>query len=280
MTDTLNTPLKSTSPLTRAARLALMGVHFLYGFYLLAFRYRKLDRTAQVRLARRWSLRMLKVLGIEVVMRGEWPGEYPANTLMVANHISWLDIFALSSQTMTRFIAKMEIRHWPVVGWLVHAGGTLFIDRTNRRDASRVNQIMADALQSGDCMAVFPESTTSEGNVLLPFKSSLFESAILAGSRVQPVTLRYLDANGIPTTDPSYAGDTTFRESLAAILRHKVIRVEVTFGESLAAGTPPYDSRFALAEASRREVAAALRLSRDRPDTDGLSPLDPQAEVL
>ncbi len=279
MSITLNTPLKTTSFATRATRLTLMGIHFLYGFWLLAFRYRKLSQPAKVKLARAWSSRMLKVLGIDIVLKGAWPGDYPPNTLMVANHISWLDIFALSSQTMTRFVAKMEIRHWPVVGWLVNAGGTLFIDRTNRRDASRVNQVMADALTSGDCMAVFPESTTTEGDVLLPFKSSLFESAVLAGSQVVPVTLRYLDANDQPTPAPSYAGDTTFRESLAAILRLQVIRVEVTFGQPLKAGTPPYDSRFALADAARRQIATALKLSHDTPDTAAISPLDPQVEL-
>lgn len=243
-----------------------MGLHLMHGLFVLMTRYRRLPLLTRAEVARNWSRKMLKILGISVNVRGVSPGLYPPNTLLVSNHISWLDIIVLSSCTMTRFVAKKEIRAWPVIGWMTDAGGTLFIDRSNRRDASRINRQMADALASGDCMAVFPESTTSDGLGLLPFKASLFESALLAGSTVQPVSIRYLDENGVQTTAPSYAGNTVLRESLGRLLRLRHITVELTFGTPLQAGSAAYTSRSVLAQAAQAEVAAGLSLSPGRPD--------------
>ena len=154
-------------------------------------RYPRLSQPARAVITQRWSRQLLHILAIKVKVIGTPPGVYPAHTLVVANHVSWLDIFALNSVTVSRFVAKKELRDWPVAGYLVKNAGTLFIDRANRRDASRVNQQLAQALQDGGCMAVFPEATTSDGRAMLPFKASLFEAARLAGATVQPVAIRF-----------------------------------------------------------------------------------------
>jgi len=224
-----------------------MGLHFFRGFCILALRYPGFSREQKSLATRTWSRHLLTVLAIELRTSGNPPEPDPRNTLLVSNHISWLDIIALASCSGTRFIAKKEIHHWPFIGWMAHRGGTLFIDRTNRRDASRVNQQMADALRSGDCLTVFPEGTTSTGLALLPFKSSLFESAVLADSTVQPVTIRYLNEHGQHTSAPSYAGQTTVWQSLGRLLRLRKMVVELHYGAPLHAGHEPYLTRFELA---------------------------------
>jgi len=244
-----------------------MGLHFFMGFVILATRYPHLSHEARANATRLWSQKFLKMLSIELHVHGNIPDTFQHNTLLVSNHISWLDIIALTACTPTRFIAKKEIRSWLFVGKMAEIGGTLFIDRTNRRDASRVNRHMAEALQDGDCLAVFPEGTTSTGVTLLPFKSSLFESAILAKSVVQPVTIRYQDRQGKHTAAPSYAGETTFWESLSRLLRQKSMVVELYYGEKLAAGSEPFLTRFELAEAARHEIAAGFKQSPDKLDT-------------
>ena len=117
--------------------------------------------------------------------------------LVVANHVSWLDIFALHAVGPVRFIAKAEIERWPVLGGLVRGVGTLFIERARRHDTHRVNQEIARALAAGDIVAVFPEGTTTDGTALLPFKGSLLQPIIDAQGHVQPVAIRYRDADGI-----------------------------------------------------------------------------------
>ncbi|MBV8647822.1 lysophospholipid acyltransferase family protein [Paludibacterium sp.] len=264
---------------TRLCRLARMGWRFLIGFSILAFRYTRLSPAQQTAVTTRWCRQLLATLALEVRVSGQLPATQPGNTLLVSNHVSWLDIIALAAYTPPRFVAKREIRGWPVIGWMVARGGTLFIDRTNRRDASRVNQVMAESLRRGDCLCVFPEGTTTTGHHLLPFKSSLFESALLAGSMVQPVTLRYLDERGEVTTAPSYAGDTTFWQSLASLLKLRKVVVEVHYGQPLTAGQEPLMTRFELSEAARHDIAGHLKQWLDTPDTQARTAGDPQVEA-
>ena len=113
------------------------------------------------------------------------------NVLVVANHVSWLDIFALHAVGPVRFIAKSEIARWPLIGRLVRGVGTLFIERERRHDTHRVNREVSAALAAGDIVAVFPEGTVTDGSKLLPFKGSLLQPIIDAAGHVQPVAIRY-----------------------------------------------------------------------------------------
>jgi len=270
----------TTSYPIRLCRLLRLVCHIALGFFIVATRYPRLAQAERAVVTRRWSLQLLKLLGMSVRIEGVNPGFYPPNTLLVANHVSWLDIFALSSCTVSRFVAKREIRSWPLIGWVVNAGGTLFIDRSNRRDASRVNQLLAEALGSGSCMAVFPEATTSDGRGILPFKASLFEAALPSRSTVQPIALRYQRPDGTLSTAPAYAGDTTFWESLKLILAEPALEVVLSYGQPLKAGEGELLTRFALSESAYREIAKGLKLSLpDMPDKAGKTPVCPQDAV-
>jgi len=264
--------VKPTSLPIRTWRWLRLGLHLAHGLWVAAFRFRKLSQQQRYQEIQHWSKALLKLSGIEVRVSGQVPEEHPANTLLVANHISWVDIFALNSVLVAHYVAKSDILSWPFIGWLVKSAGTLFIDRNNRRDTARISQHLARALENGNCMAVFPEATTSEGDVLLPFKASLFESVILSRGTVQPVALRYLDAEGNSTSAPSYAGDTTFMQSLASIFRQPSITVELNFLPTL--NTHDFETRFMLSEAARESIAGGLKLSPAPVDTARKTPVD------
>ncbi|POZ61087.1 lysophospholipid acyltransferase family protein [Chromobacterium alticapitis] len=250
-----------TTPIVaRFGRVLRLLAHLAIGVFIVATRYSRLAQAERAVVTRRWAQQALKIMGAVVTVRGINPGFYPPNTLLVANHVSWLDIIALNSCTVSRFVAKREIRKWPLIGWLAYVAGTLFIDRGNRRDASRVNQILAEAMQNGGCMAVFPESTTSDGSGLLPFKASLFEAALLAGGTVQPVSLRYQRPDGSLLREAAYIDDISLLQSMRLVLSVPRIEIEICYGKPLKAGDAGLDNRFQLAEEARREVARGLGL--------------------
>ncbi len=118
------------------------------------------------------------------------------NVLVVANHISWLDIFVLNAVHPVRFVAKSELARWPVVSQMIRGAGTVFIERERRRDTHRVNHQMARVLADGDVVAIFPEGTTTDGVDMLPFKSSLLQPIVEAEGHVQPVAIRYRAPDG------------------------------------------------------------------------------------
>ncbi|MEQ6292295.1 lysophospholipid acyltransferase family protein [Vogesella sp. GCM10023246] len=252
---------QTTSLPIRLLRLLRLVLHLCRGVLTIARLYPRLSQPEKAVITQRWSQQLLHILAIKVKVQGAAPAAtYPPHTLVVANHVSWLDIFALNSVTVSRFVAKKELRDWPVAGFLIKSAGTLFIDRSNRRDASRVNQQLASALHAGDCMAVFPEATTSDGTGLLPFKPSLFEAARLAGATVQPVAIRYVSPGGHYCATAAYAGDTSFGQSLWAILSTRAMVVELSYTAPLPAAEA---SRFALSDGSRRAIATALALPAD-----------------
>ncbi|SCK09647.1 1-acyl-sn-glycerol-3-phosphate acyltransferase [Vogesella sp. LIG4] len=251
---------QTTSLLVRLLRIARLAAHVFRGVITIATLYPRLSQPEKAVITQRWSQQLLHILAIKVKVTGQAPGVYPPHTLVVANHVSWLDIFALNSVTVSRFVAKKELRDWPLAGFLIKSAGTLFIDRSKRRDTSQVNKQLAAALHNGDCMAVFPEATTSDGTGLLPFKSSLFEAARLAGATVQPVAIRYVSPGGHYCASAAYAGDTSFGQSLWAVLSTRAMVVELSFTAAMPAADA---SRFALSESSRSAIAAALDLPAD-----------------
>lgn len=260
-------------------RLVTAGLHCVSALFILKFYYPYASDQQRNRVSQRWARTLLGRLGIQVIVKGHVVDTALSNTLLVANHISWLDIFALSSQTPSRFVAKKEIRHWPLIGGLIHTAGTLFIDRSNRRDIQRINTMLATALATGQCMTIFPEATTTAGSTVLPFKASLFESAILAESCVLPITIRYLDANYTSTIAPAYIEETTLWQSICRILTLRTLYVELNFGYPLQAGLPPYTTRFALSSAAYQQIEKMLNVLPDRPDTVTTMSGDPLNEA-
>lgn len=171
-----------------------------------------------------WSRRLLAIVGLRLEVRGE----IAPRTLIVSNHVSWIDIFAINAARPAAFVAKSEIAAWPLVGWLCRKTDTIFIERGSHRHAQHVAHDMARRLAARDSVAFFPEGTTTEGDRLLPFHAALFQPAIAAGVAVQPLLIRYRDRHGRPTTAPAYAGDTSVGECLASTLAETGLVAELT----------------------------------------------------
>lgn len=211
-------------------RLSRLGLHLLAGVLTILVVFPWLGRPARSRRVARWSRRLLVILNVQIRVRGGEPQVHPQGGLLVSNHVSWLDIYALQSIVPVRFISKAEVRDWPVIGWLAAKVGTIFLVREKKADALRVNQIMSAHLRSGDWLALFPEGTTSDGRDILPFYPSLFQPALEAEAPIWPVRLRYLDRRtGAHCEAAAYHGDMTLWQSLKQVLRHGGVQVELEF---------------------------------------------------
>ena len=198
---------------------------------------------------------MLRCLGVAVRVTGR---AHPGAVLMVANHVSWLDIPALhASAPQARFVSKSDIARWPLLGNLARAGGTLFIERERKRDALRVVHEVAEALRNADAVAVFPEGTTGAGDGVLPFHANLLQAAISTSTVVQPVVLRYSEPGHPVSIAAQYIDDTTLMESIKKVCRARGLMVDVRF---LAAEPAGERDRRALAETLRERIAAELQL--------------------
>jgi 1-acyl-sn-glycerol-3-phosphate acyltransferase len=178
--------------------------------------------------------------------------------LIAANHVSWIDIFAIASVRHTRFIAKSEIRDWPLAGWLAERTGTIFIRRARRHDTARINTLVRDALGEGDCVALFPEGTTTGGDRLLKFHSSLFEPAVAYQVPVHPVAVRYEGPDGAPLQSAAYVGDLSFGQSLGAVIRTRETIARLAFADAI---DPNNLTRQKIALEAHRSVASLLGIS-------------------
>jgi 1-acyl-sn-glycerol-3-phosphate acyltransferase len=206
-------------------------------------------------LVRRWSARLLRLLNIEARIDGQL-GAQGGNVLIVANHVSWLDIFVLNAQQPARFVGKSELQRWPLAGRLMRDVGTIFIARERRHDTRRVNHHAAQALASGDIVAVFPEGTTSDGTTLMRFHASLLQPVVESQGHVQPVAIRYRGVAGAPSTAPAY-GDETFAACFWRICGERRLTVEVTVPAALPAHRA---HRRELARAAESAIRTALGL--------------------
>lgn len=170
-----------------------------------------------------WCKQLLAAFNLRVDVIGIAPEYSPAflNNMLIANHVSWADVHALNSILPLRFIAKSEIKHWPIFGYLVRCANTLFIDRNKKHDAQRTAQLVTERLLAGDNIGLFPEGTTTDGTELKPFKSSLMQAAIDAKSTIWPVVVRYKTAYGAVDTSLAYAGETTLFASMQQMLKQK-----------------------------------------------------------
>jgi 1-acyl-sn-glycerol-3-phosphate acyltransferase len=175
--------------------------------------------------------------------------------MLLPNHVSWLDIVVINAHWPARFVAKEEVRHWPIIGWLASCAGTLFIRRGIRSDVALLGRDLVDLLQKGQTVALFAEGTTSDGSGVLPFRSALLQAAVVTGTTVQPLALRYEMDDGALDSTPVYTGTTSFAESLWRIAGRSRIHVRVTAGAPLHAGT----DRRLLAGAAHGEVERMLQ---------------------
>ena len=238
-------------------RLVRVVAHLLAGLATIVFVFPRLSTLQRNDRVQAWARRMLDVLGIGLRLHGQPPLRGPM--LLVAKHISWLDILLLHAARHCRFVSKAGIRGWPLIGRMATAAGTLYIERESRRDAMRVVHQMAEALQSGDILAVFPEGTTSDGIDLLPFHANLIQAAISAGAPAQPVAIEFIETHtGRRSLAPCYIGDDTLVGSVWRTLTGDPITAVVRYGAPQQA-----DSR------DRRAWAAQLRAAVQQLRTGG-----------
>ena len=208
-----------------AWRLARTLAHLAHGMAVMRLRFPSLDAADRHARIQWWSATVLERMGIRLTVHGT---PRTRATLLVANHVSWLDIAAIHAAVpRARFVSKADIKAWPLVGWLVAGAGTLFIERESKRDALRVVHQMAEALRAGDMVAVFPEGTTGRGRDLLPFHANLLQAAVATATPVQPLVLRFHDAAHAFSPAAEFVGETTLLQSLWTIACTEGLAIEI-----------------------------------------------------
>lgn len=206
---------------------------------------------------------------MRVVVGGTAPAHDSA-AMIAANHVSWVDIFAVMSVLPARFIAKSEIRGWPAAGWIADRAGTLFVHRARRHDTARINARVHEVLAEGGCVGLFPEGTTTAGDRVLPFHTSLFEPALANGATIHPAAIRYTFADGSPCAPIAYVGHMTFAQSLRQVIGCRGVVAHVEFGNPIA---PSGIDRREAARLAHMRIATLLRLDpRDNPPGRGRGP--------
>ena len=209
----------------RALRLAL---HLICGL-LLSFFYPLLSLKLRQRLMRYWSRGLLKVLHVQLKTNGPPPLRQAAGALLVANHISWLDVFVMNAASPSRFVAKSEVRSWPLIGLLCRLTMTIFLQRDVRRDTLRVNKKIAEVISQGECVALFPEGTSSDGSQVKHFHGSLLQCVIDTGSGAHPVAIRYHDGTGSRSNSANFIGDMSLIQSLYSVLGSPSLHATLLF---------------------------------------------------
>ena len=246
----------------RLIRLVLLTVWIGCGLLALAFCFPWFAAVARGEVTRTWSRGLLKILGVRCRVEGAWQR---SGGLVVANHVSWLDPFVLLSIHPMHFVAKAEIRQWPVFGWLAAHAGTVFVDRERPRDVGRVAKAFGGRVEDGELVALFPEATTSDGSYVRSFKTALFQVAVTQAVPCLPVALAYAQPEAVWIDDMSFM-QSVWRMTALARLEVRVVLC--------AAILPMQQDRRDLARQSEQAIAAALSLPvrRSRPETDGGPP--------
>jgi 1-acyl-sn-glycerol-3-phosphate acyltransferase len=238
-------------------RLALVGALLLWGVLCVAFVFPWLGSETRARIKQRWSAALLRALGVAIRPDGEYAHDWPAG-LVVANHISFLDIFVINALMKSSFVAKSDVAGWPVIGWLTARTGNLFIERGSRRAAHAMQQRMTDELAGGRRLVIFPEGTSTPGEHVLPFHAALLESAIASGAPVICLGLAYQDAAGRMTSLPAYVGDDSVWACLKRIASSDGIVARVSPAGCIASTTT--DRRHLARQAHQRVAAAVNRI--------------------
>lgn len=242
------------SKLRYALKIIRLITHIAVGLGVCFFLFPWLKKDAQKNHIQRWSKKLLIIFNVRVTfnLAHATPG-----SILISNHISWLDIFVINSLAPCRFVAKADIRSWPILGWLAERGGTIYISRGSKADVRRIYQYLIEQIEAGERVAFFPEGTTSSQGTVLPFHANLFEAAIHAKVAVQPLALRYLDSAGELDRAVEFIDDMSAATSLVNVLRRDEITVELHGLTHIASeGAHRRD----LAAASRQAVAMALQI--------------------
>lgn len=199
-----------------------------------------------------WSKRAASILGLTIFQRGK---PFSSTSLIVANHISFLDIIVIGSTSPVVFLSKSSLRHWPVFGFIAYKIGTIFIQRNNKKVLHTITRSLTKALKQKQTLVLFPEGTTTTGRMVNKFHSSLFQAAINAGKPVHPVALRY-KRNGCLDDTATYTSNDNFIINLVRIMAQEKTEVELTFCNIIENENM---NRAELASASHHLISQAIR---------------------
>jgi 1-acyl-sn-glycerol-3-phosphate acyltransferase len=212
-------PPPPNSVLVRAFRIVRLLAHLFRGLATTWMVFPRISPAQRSERVRRWSAQLVSIAGVCVEIKGTLP---TGNFVIVANHISWVDIFAINSLRAVSFVAKKELAEWPLAGRLLKNVGTLFIDRTKRRDTGRMVGVLAQHIRDGAPLAFFPEGRVSHGVDVHAFNASLLQPAIDAQAPIVPITITYS-----PLASFDYV-DRTFLQSVWAVLGARDAKVTLT----------------------------------------------------
>lgn len=205
-------------------RLLLLWLHFIVGLLIAAlfFHWKNRQYHQHKRIVQLWLWVAAKIMGCDIQLSDDAPEQ--EHSLIVANHISWVDIFVLGGSFAVRFLSKSEIRSWPLFGWLSAVSGTLFIQRGAGSEEGI--RLIADCLAQGDDVMIFPEATTTDGLSVKPFHPRLLKTAVSAQIAVTPVMISY-SKNSQPDTGPAWTTDDDFISTLWYVLSQPKTQVQV-----------------------------------------------------
>lgn len=236
-------------------RLFMAVAHGLLGAVQMGWQFRGADVQARMAYVRRWSQRLLSLLGFDVIETGARPAEADACGLLVSNHVSFIDILLINATAPSAFVSKDGVAQWPLIGYLATKAGTIYLERGSRRAAHRVQERITERLSEHGRVAIFPEGTTTDGLAMLPFHGALFQAAVDAAAPVQCVLIRYLEADGTPSVRAPYVGDISLLDCLWRIAAGPRLSARI---EWLAQLAPPHTDRRHLAHHAHQRIAHAL----------------------
>ncbi|WP_447003939.1 lysophospholipid acyltransferase family protein [Saccharothrix isguenensis] len=209
---------------------------------------------ARTVLLRRWFRALLGAFGVRLRVIGPVFQDNPGRgVLVVSNHVSWLDELAIDAVQPIRLVAKRDIRDWPVLGRLITAARTVYLDRERLSLLPATVAELAAALRDGAAVGIHAEGTTWCGVASGRYRPALFQAALDAGVPVRPVVLRYLQ-DSAPSTRPAFVGSDSLVDSMRRVLRSRGLVVEVHVLDEVAPGRA----------ATRRELAALVQQEAER----------------
>ena len=227
--------------------LSWFGVTTLFG--------RKYSHRARTLWLQRTCRRFLHLIGTRIAVHGA----LPTGGLIASNHLSYVDILALSTVTGCSFVSKMEVKSWPIFGAFAKLTGTVFVRRESRNDAMRAQSELQDVLANGECVVLFPEGTTTDASHVLPFRSPMFQAAIESATTITPCAISYALIDGDVGNELCYWGDMTLLPHLLNLFTKQNIWCSISFGEPVAAT----GDRKSLADDLQWRVAA-LKVENDK----------------
>ena len=250
-------------------RAVVFSAHVLLGVAIVLVIFPFVGQIARNRINRVWSRILIALCGARVVasefaipyhLQRDGLDPSTSGRLALANHVSWMDIFAINAVLPSRFIAKAEIGQWPLLGLLVSRAGTLYVERGRRHAVAAMNKTVREHLKLGETIVVFAEGTTTDGSELLPFHSNVIAPALEVGAAIWPVAIRYTE-RGKRSAAAAFIGEIGLFTSLAQILVADQLIVEVAVLPPVSANDAA--NRHGVARAARGAIARKLGLESE-----------------